>query len=84
MKIKIVKDKGGQGKQIDGNGKTSGEVEQLFPLISFYLNSFIINLFGTLRKYLYGQKLFSNPTLRLLHANNTIVKCNMISYDIMY
>ena len=26
MKMKIVKDQGGQGKQIDGNGKTSGEV----------------------------------------------------------
>ena len=26
--MKIVKDQGGQGKQIDGNGKTSGEVSE--------------------------------------------------------
>ena len=29
LMMQIVKDQGGQGKQIDGNGKTSGEVNNL-------------------------------------------------------
>lgn len=43
MKMKIVKDQGGQGNQIDGNGKTSGEVNNS-SFISFESDSVIIAL----------------------------------------
>lgn len=42
LMMQIVKDQGGQGKQIDGNGKTSGEVNNssfIFILILRCYNS---------------------------------------------
>jgi hypothetical protein len=41
--VQIVKDKGGQGEQIDGLGKSTGEVKNIFENILFPNNIFYLN-----------------------------------------